>query len=265
MTAPANIHLKEHLVLTAIWQCFHSNETILSLHQLMLRRLTPTEAMSRHYIGVLLRLGLIKPSDVLDEPGIFLSIKGGKSYFTAVGALTEPAPTLSRSALTTNYRASHASLLEIIFELLAANVVEYVKYFAEREQLNVKGLDYKSPSLRIFFENTSLSQTFMLFWRAIKSSAETQRSVNFEHIVVLAYQFFEDYCSSGKEIKPYPRPRGMAQSRLEKIIFHDVLNIRNDPDLLPNIHEYLTGTINLSFRRERHREQSYFVSPFVHR
>src|SRR3546814_18921942 len=82
-------------------------------------------------------LGLIKPSDVLDEPGIFLSIKGGKSYFTAVGALTEPAPTLSRSALTTNYRASHASLLEIIFELLAANVVEYVKYFAEREQLHV--------------------------------------------------------------------------------------------------------------------------------
>lgn len=265
MTASEQLHLKEYLVLSAVWQSFHFNETILSLHQLLLRRLTPTEAMSRHYIMLLLRLGLVTASDLPDKPGMFLSIRGGKTYFTAVRVSAEPPFLLDRRTLTRNRRTAHSSLLEIILELLAANVVEYVKYFADKEKLNIEGLDYKSSSLRIFFENISLSQTFMLFWRAIKNCAETQRSIHFNQIIDLAYQYFENYCSSGKEITPYPRPRSMGQSRLEKVIFCDILMIKSDPDLMPNVHEYLTESLECHCIFERDLDLAYFDTPFEDR
>lgn len=265
MTAQAYVHLKEQLVLTAIWQSFHSNETILSLHQLMLRRLTPSHSLSRHYVNLLLRVGLIKASNVLDEPGIFLSIRGGKWYLTAVRASAEQPPFINWGTLVTEHHAVKSSLLEIIFELLAATLVEYIKYFADKEQLSIEGLDYDSSSLRIFFENISLSQTFMLFWRAIKSSAEMQRTINFSEIVARAYQYFEHYCASGREIKTYPRPRWMGQSRLEKIIFYDILKIRCDPDLLPNIHEYLFERSDRHRNVERDLDLSYFATPFEDR
>ncbi|PUA27465.1 MAG: hypothetical protein B0W54_12890 [Cellvibrio sp. 79] len=266
MSAPADVHLKGELVLAAILQSFHKNETILSLHQLILRRLTPSEAMSRHYINLLLHLGLVKASSLFDEPGIFLSIRGGKSYFTVVPATAEPTSVLNWKAPAMNHHAAQTSLLEIIFELLAANLVEYVRYFANKERLNIEEIDYKSPSLRIFFENISLSQAFMLFWRAIKKSAEVRpRTIKFHEIVELAYQFFEHYCALGKEIKPYPRPRSMGQSRLEKVIFYDILRIRCDPDLLPNIHEYLYERSERHSIVQRDLDLNYFATPFEDR
>lgn len=232
------IRSNEQLILIAIWRSFHPNEQILGLHQLFLRKLTPTESMSRHNINLVVRTGLVKVSERYDEPGLFLSIKSGKSYFTAIrsadGKLRIPACSKSEMDL----HGQSGQLLDLVFDLLSATIVEYVKFFSDREKLTVLKLDYRSPSLRIFFENLSLSQTFMLFWRSVKNCAEEQRSIEFNKIVDRAYGYFEYYSSTGKEIPSYPRPNLMRRSQLEKLVFFELLGLDGDPDLLPNIHEF---------------------------
>ncbi len=232
------IHTTEQLVLIAIWRLFHPHEQILGLHQLFLRKLTPTETMSRNNINLVVRSGLIKVSDRYDEPGLFLSIKGGKSYFTAIRRTDGKFRIQARSKSEIDLHRQSGKLLDLVFDLLSANIVEYVKFFSNREKLIVLKFDYKSPSLRVFFENLSLSQTFMLFWRSVKNCAEEQRSIEFNQIVDRAYGYFEYYSSVGKEIPSYPRPKLMRRSQLEKTVFFELLGLEEDPDLLPNIHEF---------------------------
>lgn len=241
MKGLANIYSIEQLILIAIWRSFHPNEQILGLHQLFLRKLTPTETMSRHNINLALRAGLVKVSDRYDEPGLFLSIKGGKPYFTAIRSADRRLRLQAASEFEIDPKEQLGKLLDLVFDLLSATIVEYVKFFSDREKLTVLKFDYKSPALRVFFENLSLSQTFMLFWRSVKNCAEEQRSIEFKHIVDRAYGYFKDYSSAGKEIQSYPRPKLIRRSQLEKIVFFELLGLKEDPDLLPNIHEYFIG------------------------
>lgn len=231
-------HSKESLLINAIWRSFQSGENIISLNQLFLRKLTPTESMSRQCVVLLLRSGLIKVSDRCDEPGIFMGFRGGRSCITAVRSPDVKFDLTEISKSWRSFDADSEVLLDLVFDLLSSTVVEYVKYFSARENLTVSDLNYNIPALRFFFENLSLAQTFMLFWRAIKNSAEEQCSVGFETIIDRAYQYFEHYCNTGKEIKTYPRPGVLGRSQLEKIIYFDVLKIESDPDYLPNIYEY---------------------------
>jgi hypothetical protein len=232
------IYSIEQLILIAIWRSFHPNEQILGLHQLFLRKLTPTETMSRHNINLVLMTGLVKVSDRYDEPGLFLSIKGGKPYFTAIRSADRKLRIQAASKSEIDSDEQLGKLLDLVFDLLSATIVEYVKFFSDREKLTVLRFDYKSPALRVFFENLSLSQTFMLFWRSVKNCAEEQRSIEFNQIVDRAYGYFEYYSSAGKEIQSYPRPKLIRRSQLEKIVFFELLGLEEDPDLLPNIHEF---------------------------
>lgn len=238
MISLTKIQSIEELLIFAVWKSFHPNETVLSLHQLLLRRLTPTERMSRHIVNRLLQKGLIKVTTPGTESGLFLQIRSGKSYFTAI----RPCPYSTRELDLSVVSKVEDDLLDLVFALLSSTLVEYVRHFSSKEKLEVTGLNYDEPSLRPFFEDLSLSQTFMLFWRSVKFSAEEQQSVDFKKIIEDANRFFEQYCAAGKEIKPYPRPTFLVRSQLEKIIFSDLLKIETNPDLLSNVHEYFVHT-----------------------
>lgn len=146
------IYSNEQLILIAIWRSFYPNEQILGLHQLFLRKLTPTETMSRHNINLVLRTGLVKVSERYDEPGLFLNIKGGKSYFTAIRSADRKLQIQATSRSKVDSDEKLGKLLDLVFDLLSATIVEYVKFFSDREKLTVLKFDYKSPSLRVFLK-----------------------------------------------------------------------------------------------------------------
>ena len=138
------VYSNEQLILIAIWRSFHPNEQILGLHQLFLRKLTPTETMSRHNINLVLMTGLVKVSDRYDEPGLFLSIKGGKPYFTAIRSADRKLRIQAASKSEIDSDEQLGKLLDLVFDLLSATIVEYVKFFSDREKLTVLRFDFES-------------------------------------------------------------------------------------------------------------------------
>lgn len=232
--------LREQIVTQAIWNSFCGQESLLSLHQLLLRRLTPTEAMSRECISSAITSGQIRVASGVDEPGLFISMKHGKIYFIAVQNSQHRNDREIRKTEPWSL-SEEEDLLEFVFNLLSANVIEYAKYFALRGNIQLSNLDYRTPSLRVFFENLSLSQTFSLFWRSVKSFSDQNSMVNFSEVAVRANDFFEHYCRSGKEIKAYPRPTMLVMSQVEKVLFSDWLGLAQ-PDFQPNIYEYFNSS-----------------------
>jgi hypothetical protein len=243
---------RHSLLLWAYMMCFERRDEQLHLSIFLTRNLTSSTHLSRHYISVLEKAVLLtfyRSKVRLPLPGStklsnLSLISPALSYAQGQETICEIRSHLKENIL--NGKVSAEKLEEMVLEVLTGDAVEYVDYYLRRRGSTLRGANLIDARLRVMLQTYNIGQVFMLLWRAVRNACRDhsagQSSLLFDEVIKLAWQYNLQYQKHGAIIENYSRPEPMLHSKVASILFHDLLGIVGNTDLLNGSREYISAS-----------------------
>jgi predicted SAM-dependent methyltransferase len=217
----------KNALLTSLALCFKDAERSLSVEQIASREFTPYERYSKMWINELLLAGAINcravasvsvVADATSQQCIFVS-RPGSASLPLHQFIAENVRDLKQQMKSDNDCSNYLERLNL--DLMACECIQYVNYFALRDDLIVINSSPNELHLHLLLQENMRDQVFMLLWRAIKKHVEilgSKKEVLFSDLVQKAFEYNSIYHEKGLTIDSYPWPKQLGTSKLAYIV-----------------------------------------------
>jgi len=218
----------QEVLLISLALCFKDAERALPVEQIVSRAFTPNDRYSKMWIHELLLAAKINcraippvSASMNESPLQLISVSRPGPVSLPLHQFIAERVRYLKHEMGSNHDCS-GYLEGLNLDLMACECIQYVSYFALRENLKVVNCSPNELPLHLLLQENRRDQVFMLLWRAIKKYAEinsgAKMEVSFSDLVQLAFEYNSIYQEKGSTIDSYAWPKQLGLSKMAYIV-----------------------------------------------
>jgi hypothetical protein len=210
---------KTRLLVLALALCFRSNESKVSIKQIIARTFTPNESFS-----------LACVADLASAGAISFYRKEGSSIAASYSDLTYISNPRKSSTnifedilqirrLLIKHDEYRVYLAKLSLQISANECVQYAKFQSIREGLLLEKTLAENQNLGLLLLTNDVNKFLMIFWRAIKYLIDQKQIITtFDQLTELAFNYYQRYMKNGAAIQRYNWPNELPMSKISQIL-----------------------------------------------